>query len=58
MVKKAIIAVIGATGQQVGGLVQAILDNPKGGFSARALTRDPNKVRFPLNPARWMSVLS
>lgn len=44
------IAVIGATGQQGGGLVQAILDDPKGGFSARALTRDPNKVRVRVPP--------
>ena len=35
-----IIAVTGATGAQGGGLVRAILDDPGGGFSARALTRD------------------
>jgi hypothetical protein len=40
---KKVIAVIGATGQQGGGLVNAILDDPKGGFAARALTRDPTK---------------
>ncbi len=34
-----IIAVIGATGAQGGGLVRAILDDPKGGFKARAITR-------------------
>jgi len=35
-----IIAVIGATGAQGGGLVRAILDDPSGGFAARAITRD------------------
>ncbi len=38
---KKVIAVVGATGAQGGGLVKAILDDPQGGFSARALTRDP-----------------
>jgi uncharacterized protein YbjT (DUF2867 family) len=37
-----IIAVVGATGAQGGGLVRAILDDPGGGFAARALTRDPS----------------
>lgn len=36
-----IIAVVGATGAQGGGLVRAILDDPGGGFGVRALTRDP-----------------
>jgi uncharacterized protein YbjT (DUF2867 family) len=35
-----IIAVVGATGQQGGGLVRAILNDPASGFVARALTRD------------------
>ncbi len=35
-----IIAVVGATGAQGGGLVRAILDNPGGEFEARALTRN------------------
>ena len=38
---KKIIAVVGATGAQGGGLVRAILADPSGGFAARALTRDP-----------------
>jgi uncharacterized protein YbjT (DUF2867 family) len=38
MAKKTI-AVVGATGAQGGGLVRAILADPAGGFSARALTR-------------------
>ncbi|HEY7862814.1 MAG TPA: NmrA family NAD(P)-binding protein, partial [Thermoanaerobaculia bacterium] len=39
MAKKTI-AVVGATGAQGGGLVRAILADPSGGFSARALTRN------------------
>jgi uncharacterized protein YbjT (DUF2867 family) len=42
---KKIIAVVGATGAQGGGLVRAILNDPSGGFAARALTRDPNSER-------------
>jgi uncharacterized protein YbjT (DUF2867 family) len=36
------IAVTGATGAQGGGLVRAILDDPAGGFKARAITRNPD----------------
>ena len=36
-----VIAVIGATGAQGGGLVRAILDDPAGGFAVRAVTRRP-----------------
>jgi len=39
--KAKIIAVVGATGAQGGGLVQAILKDPQRRFRARALTRDP-----------------
>jgi uncharacterized protein YbjT (DUF2867 family) len=39
---KKIIAVMGATGQQGGGMVRAILRHPSGEFGARALTRDVN----------------
>ena len=39
---KKIIAVMGATGSQGGGLVRAIQRDSKGEFTARALTRDPN----------------
>jgi uncharacterized protein YbjT (DUF2867 family) len=42
MADKKIIAVMGATGSQGGGLNQAILDDPNGGFQARAITRDVN----------------
>lgn len=39
---KRIIAVVGATGAQGGGLVRAILDDKFSRFAVRALTRDPN----------------
>ena len=39
MADKKIIAVMGATGAQGGGLVRAILDDPSGEFAARAITR-------------------
>ena len=42
MADKKIIAVVGSTGSQGGGLVQAILGDPGGGFTARAITRDAN----------------
>jgi len=42
---KKIIAVVGSTGSQGGGLVHAILNDPQGGFAARAITRDPNKEK-------------
>lgn len=47
MAERRIIAVVGATGQQGGGLVRAILDNEPGGFAARALTRktDSDKAK-------------
>ncbi|MFZ2491955.1 MAG: NmrA family NAD(P)-binding protein [Thermoanaerobaculia bacterium] len=41
MAGKKIIAVIGATGAQGGGLVRAILADPEGEFAARAITRNP-----------------
>jgi len=42
MADKKIIAIVGATGAQGGGLLRAIVDDPSGGFAARALTRDVN----------------
>jgi uncharacterized protein YbjT (DUF2867 family) len=42
---KKIIAVAGATGAQGGGLTRAILADPNGGFTVRALTRDPNSEK-------------
>jgi len=45
MADKKIIAVVGATGAQGGGLVRAILNDPQGGFAARAITRDVNSAK-------------
>ena len=42
MAERKIIAVVGATGSQGGGLVRAIQSDVDGGFTARALTRDVN----------------
>ena len=42
MSQNKIIAVMGATGAQGGGLVRAILKDKQGGFSARAITRNVN----------------
>jgi uncharacterized protein YbjT (DUF2867 family) len=42
MAEKKIIAVVGATGAQGGGLVRAIMTDPNGAFTARAITRDVN----------------
>jgi uncharacterized protein YbjT (DUF2867 family) len=43
MADKKIIAVVGATGTQGGGLARAILADPNGGFALRAITRNPDK---------------
>lgn len=40
MAEQKIIAVVGATGAQGGGLVRAILNDKQGGFAVRAITRD------------------
>jgi uncharacterized protein YbjT (DUF2867 family) len=45
MAEDRIIAVLGATGAQGGGLVRAILADPDGGFRARVLTRDPDSEK-------------
>jgi uncharacterized protein YbjT (DUF2867 family) len=42
--ERKVIAVVGATGAQGGGLVRAILDDPAGGFAVRALTRNPDSA--------------
>ncbi|HET9386584.1 MAG TPA: NmrA/HSCARG family protein [Gemmatimonadales bacterium] len=43
MADKRIIAVVGSTGAQGGGLCRAILADQSGGFACRAITRDPGK---------------
>ena len=45
MSDKKIIAVLGATGAQGGGLVRSILADKKGPFKARAITRDVNSEK-------------
>jgi len=45
MGSKKVIAVVGATGQQGGGLARAILNDPAGEFAARVLTRDVNSAK-------------
>jgi uncharacterized protein YbjT (DUF2867 family) len=45
MSEKKIIAVVGATGAQGNGLARAILNDPAGPFSVRALTRDPDSAK-------------
>lgn len=42
MTDRKIIAILGATGAQGGGLARAILADPDGGFAVRALTRNPD----------------
>jgi len=42
MADKKVIAVVGATGAQGGGLVRAIMQDPNSEFTARAITRDAN----------------
>ena len=45
MSEEKIIAVVGATGAQGGGLVRAIASDPASGFVARAITRDVNSEK-------------
>lgn len=45
MTDKKVIAVIGATGSQGAGLIRAILDDPRGEFTPRAITRDVNSPK-------------
>ena len=42
MAKGNVVAVVGATGAQGGGLIRAIVNDQAGGFVARAITRDVN----------------
>jgi uncharacterized protein YbjT (DUF2867 family) len=45
MTDRKVIAVVGATGAQGGGLVRAILNDVRGGFAARVITRDVNGAK-------------
>lgn len=57
MSQKKVIAVIGATGAQGGGLCEAILNDAHGGFSCRAITRDPHKDKARALAARGADVV-
>jgi uncharacterized protein YbjT (DUF2867 family) len=57
MADKKIIAVVGSTGSQGGGLVNAILNDPNGGFAARAITRDPSKDKAKALAAKGAEVV-
>ena len=57
MTTKRIIAVIGSTGAQGGGLCDAILTDPSGGFACRAITRDPNKDKARALAARGAEIV-
>src|SRR5439155_19508044 len=58
MAEKKIIAVIGATGSQGAGLVQAILNDPSGGFAARAITRNVNSEKAKALRSRGAEVVA
>jgi uncharacterized protein YbjT (DUF2867 family) len=57
MADKKIIAVVGATGAQGGGLCHAILADPAGGFACRAITRDPSKDKAKALAAKGAEVV-
>ncbi len=57
MAEKKVIAVIGATGSQGGGLAQAILDDVNGGFACRAITRDTAKEKAQALAAKGAEVV-
>jgi uncharacterized protein YbjT (DUF2867 family) len=57
MADKKIIAVVGSTGVQGGGLARAILDDPGGGFAVRAVTRNPDKDNAKALAARGAEVV-
>jgi uncharacterized protein YbjT (DUF2867 family) len=58
MADKKIIAVVGSTGAQGGGLVRAIAADPNSGFTARAITRDTGKDKAKAMAAAGAEVVS
>ncbi|MDO8665391.1 MAG: NmrA family NAD(P)-binding protein, partial [Gemmatimonadales bacterium] len=58
MSNKKIIAVMGATGAQGGGLVRAILNDKGSSFTARALTRDVNSDKARAMAAQGAEVVA
>jgi uncharacterized protein YbjT (DUF2867 family) len=58
MADKTIIAIVGATGAQGGGLVRAIARDPGSGLVARALTRDPGSPKAAALRAQGVEVVA
>lgn len=58
MADKKIIAVVGATGAQGGGVVRAILADTSGGFAARAITRKPDSEKAQALAAQGVEVVA
>ncbi|WP_328452746.1 NmrA/HSCARG family protein [Amycolatopsis sp. NBC_00438] len=58
MTEKKTIVVVGATGQQGGGLARAILDDPAGRFALRAITRRPGSDAAQALAARGAEVVA
>ncbi len=52
-----VLAVVGSTGAQGGGLCQAILNDRNAGFACRAITRDPNKDKAKALAAKGAAVV-
>ena len=57
MAGEKVIAVIGATGAQGGGLVRAILADPSGGFKVRAITRNKDSDKAKALAAQGVEVV-
>lgn len=55
---KKVIAVVGATGAQGGGLARAILDDPQGEFALRAITRNTDSAAARALAARGAEVVA
>jgi uncharacterized protein YbjT (DUF2867 family) len=53
-----VVAIVGATGAQGGGLARAILDDPSGEFSVRAVTRRPASERAAALARRGAAIVS
>lgn len=58
MTEQKIIAVVGATGQQGGGVARAILDDPERRFALRALTRRPDSDAAKALAARGAEIVT
>lgn len=58
MAQEKVIAVVGATGKQGGGLLSAILAEAQGEFAARAVTRNPDSEKARALAARGVPVVA